>query len=160
MATITGAIEIDCPVEEVFDFVADERNEPMYNPLLLHSTKTTSGRIGMGTRFAAAHRTHGKPAELTIEITGYDRPHRLVSHTTMPGCEVDGELTFEPLGGRTRLRWNWIVQPKHAKWLAGPVLRLVGNRQEHACWKGLKRLLEEQSSARRQPGITATGHVA
>ena len=32
MVHIKGQIVIDRPVEEVFDFVADERNEPRYNP--------------------------------------------------------------------------------------------------------------------------------
>ena len=32
MVRIEGEIVIKRPVEEVFDFVADERNEPRYNP--------------------------------------------------------------------------------------------------------------------------------
>ena len=32
MAKIEGQILIGRPVEEVFDFVADSRNEPQYNP--------------------------------------------------------------------------------------------------------------------------------
>jgi hypothetical protein len=35
VAHIEGEIVIDRPVEEVFDVVADERNEPRYNPRLL-----------------------------------------------------------------------------------------------------------------------------
>ena len=38
--------------EEVFDFVADERNEPIYNPNILVSEKVTAGPIGAGSRFA------------------------------------------------------------------------------------------------------------
>ena len=30
------------PVEEVFDFVADERNEPRYNPRMLRAEKLTA----------------------------------------------------------------------------------------------------------------------
>jgi len=33
MIHITGEVTIDAPVGEVFDMVADERNEPRYNPL-------------------------------------------------------------------------------------------------------------------------------
>ena len=32
MVRVEGEIVIDRPAEEVFDFVADERNEPRYNP--------------------------------------------------------------------------------------------------------------------------------
>jgi hypothetical protein len=32
MASIAGELVINRPVNEVFDFVADEQNEPRYNP--------------------------------------------------------------------------------------------------------------------------------
>jgi hypothetical protein len=35
MARVSGEIRIERPVEEVFDFVADQRNEPIYNPRML-----------------------------------------------------------------------------------------------------------------------------
>jgi uncharacterized protein YndB with AHSA1/START domain len=57
-APIEGEIEIAQPPETVFDAVADERNEPRYNPRLSGVEKLTSGPIGMGTRFRA--RTAGR----------------------------------------------------------------------------------------------------
>jgi hypothetical protein len=35
MIRIEGDVIIERPVDEVFDFVADERNEPRYNPCIL-----------------------------------------------------------------------------------------------------------------------------
>jgi len=37
MAKIEGEIYIDRPPEDVFDVVADERNEPLYNPKMTAS---------------------------------------------------------------------------------------------------------------------------
>ncbi|HEX3199507.1 MAG TPA: hypothetical protein VHR39_18330 [Propionibacteriaceae bacterium] len=34
MARVSGEILIERLIEEVFDFVADQRNEPIYNPRL------------------------------------------------------------------------------------------------------------------------------
>jgi hypothetical protein len=51
MANVNGEILIERPVEEVFDFVADQRNEPIYNPRMQQSEKITDGPIGVGTRF-------------------------------------------------------------------------------------------------------------
>ena len=45
MARVSGEILIERPVEEVFDFVADQRNEPIYNPRMLQSEKITDGPI-------------------------------------------------------------------------------------------------------------------
>ena len=43
MANVSGEILINRPVEQVFDFVADQRNEPIYNPRMLQSEKITEG---------------------------------------------------------------------------------------------------------------------
>ena len=49
MANVSGEILINRPVEQVFDFVADQRNEPIYNPRMLRSEKITEGPIRVGT---------------------------------------------------------------------------------------------------------------
>lgn len=53
MAHVDGEIIINRPVGEVFDFVADERNEPRYNPQMLRAELVTAGPIGRGARFLA-----------------------------------------------------------------------------------------------------------
>jgi hypothetical protein len=49
MAGIEGEIVISRPVEMVFDYVADQSNEPQYNPQMVRAQKITSGPIGKGT---------------------------------------------------------------------------------------------------------------
>ena len=84
MAKVSGSIIIERPVDEVFDFVVDERNEPLYNKELLSSKKLTEGPIGVGTRFRAAHQQGRHPVEMLVEITDLQRPNRVASRTTMP----------------------------------------------------------------------------
>ncbi|WP_153502554.1 SRPBCC family protein [Cumulibacter manganitolerans] len=143
MARITGDIVIDRPVEEVFDYVADERNEPSYNPRMLWVKLLTPAPIGVGSRFAAAHRGRRQPVRMQIEFTAYERPRRLASTTTMArGPEVHGVLHFEPVATGTRMRWDWSLSLRGPARLATPVVSALGSRQERACWQGLKRLLE------------------
>ena len=56
MAKIEGQITIGRPVEVVFDYVADQTNEPAYNPTMVRAEKDTAGPIGEGTRFRSAVR--------------------------------------------------------------------------------------------------------
>src|SRR6266511_1951506 len=77
MVRIDGEIVINRPVDTVFDFVADERNEPRYNPRMLRVEKLSPGPIGVGSRFRAAMRTRPRPTKMTTEFTGYERPWRL-----------------------------------------------------------------------------------
>ena len=73
MRVIKGRIVIARPVEEVFDFVADETNEPRYNEDMLSCDKVTPGPIGVGTRYEAHMKSTGA-ASMTVEVTGYERP--------------------------------------------------------------------------------------
>jgi hypothetical protein len=73
MTRITGEIVIDAPAEVVFDFVADQRNEPAYNPHMVRSAKVTPGPVGKGTQFRSAVRSGGRLAEMAIESTGFQR---------------------------------------------------------------------------------------
>lgn len=149
MVEIVGDILIHRPVDEVFDFVADARNEPTYNPQMLRSELVTAGPIGVGTRFAEVHRGLRRPVPFVVELTEFERPRRLGSTTRMPVAQVEGALTFEAVGGATRLRWAWQVRPSGLWRLAAPVARALGARQERACWQGLKRYLETAPVPRR-----------
>ena len=62
MARIDGEIIIAAPVEQVFDMVADERNEPPYNPRIARAQKTSPRPAGRGTRFTAQPRGTGARA--------------------------------------------------------------------------------------------------
>lgn len=53
MARMKGEIVIERPVEEVFDFVADERKEPRCNPRMRRAERISSAPIGLGTRSPA-----------------------------------------------------------------------------------------------------------
>ena len=59
MTHIGGEVVIHAPVEEVFDLVADERNEPRYNPRIVRAEKVGEGSIGLGSRFVAEPRGMG-----------------------------------------------------------------------------------------------------
>lgn len=142
MARIAGDIVIDRPVGVVFDYVADQSNEPQYNPQMVRAGKMTAGPVGVGTRFRSAVASIGRTAEMVIECTGYDRPRRLDSTTTMQQADVSYTLTFEPAGTGTRMRWSGQVRPKGAYRLLGPMITWMGRRQERRIWTSLKHRLE------------------
>jgi Polyketide cyclase / dehydrase and lipid transport len=151
MVRIDGEILINRPVDAVFDFVADERNEPRYNPRMLRVDKLSPGPIGLGSRFHAEMTSRPRPAEMTIEWTGYDRPRRLASWTQLSTMEIRGALTFDPVPEGTRMRWSWVVKPRGVFKLLTPLVARTGRRQEQAIWANLKRVLEAQQA----PSATA-----
>jgi uncharacterized protein YndB with AHSA1/START domain len=142
MARIDGELVINRPVHEVFDFVADERNEPRYNPRIRRAEKLSPGPIGAGTRFWAEAVTLGRTVGMTIEYTTYDRPRRLASSIHMPAADIAGTLRFDPVASGTRMGWSWVVRPCGLYRLLTPVIARMGRRQEQENWGGLKRFLE------------------
>lgn len=146
MPRITGEIDIARPVEVVFDYVADQRNEPKYNPTMLRSEKLTDGPIGVGTRFRASAISGRRHVDMHIEVIEYERPRMLRSTTVMAAADVEGTMTFQELDHGTRMRWSWSLTPKGVTRLLTPLIAVMGRREERRIWTGLKRHLESTSA--------------
>jgi len=147
VAHVRGEIVINRPAEEVFDFVADERNEPRYNPRMIRAEQLSEGPIGLGTRFRSELETMGRRMPMVVEYTGFERSRRLASLARSSMVETEGTLTFEPVRGGTRMRWSWDVRPVGLLRLMSPIVGAIGRRQEQRVWGGLKRLLEAQGGS-------------
>jgi hypothetical protein len=157
MARIEGAIVIGRPVDVVFDYVADQSNEPQYNVQMVRAEKITPGPVGKGTRFRSAVASMGRTAEMLIECTGYDRPRLLESTTTMRQANISYTLRFEPAAPGTRMHWSGQVRPKGAFRLLGPVITWLGMRQEQRIWTSLKNHLEAAAAVSAQAGEASAG---
>ena len=148
MSRVRGTLDIACPVEVVFDAVADQRNEPSYNPAMTHANKVTPGPIAVGTKFEATVMSRGIPRPVTIEYTGFERPHRIHSRSVMEGATMDGHIQCDPTPAGTRFSWDWTVTLTGPARFAGPLIGVIGRRQERTIWTGLKAHLEDTTSAR------------
>jgi polyketide cyclase/dehydrase/lipid transport protein len=142
MARIDGEIVINRPVDVVFDYVADQSNEPQYNPRMVRAEKITPGPVGKGTRFRSAVASMGRTTEMIIEVTGYNRPTRLASATTMRQADISYTLTFEPTGSGTWMQWSGQVRPKGVFKLLDSFIPWMGRHQERRIWASLKQHLE------------------
>ena len=148
MARVRGSIDIDRPIDEVFDVVADQTNEPRYNPAMTASHRLDpDGPIGVGTRFQATILTRGKPQQVEIEITGFERPSELASRSVMGRSTMTGRLRFDPVASGTRLSWDWDIKVGGGARFLDPLVAVIGRRQERAIWGGLKHYLEDGAAA-------------
>jgi hypothetical protein len=146
MVHVNGSMTICRPLETVFDYAANQSNEPTYNPRMIASQKVSEGPVGVGTHFRATVLAGRRPLDMDIEVTEYDRPpvslSRFGTHTAMSSADVTGLLTFRPSRADTRMSWSWDIRPKGMARFFSPLVALMGRRQEKACWAGLKRVLE------------------
>ena len=132
--------------ERVFDTAADSRNEPSFNPAMTGVELLTPLPIGLGTRFRARMGKAG--GEMLVELTEFERPHRLSSRTASSMMQTTGRLTFAAEGDGTVMSWDWQVRPRGWMRILGPLAGALGGRMERRIWTGLKHQLEDPGSAR------------
>jgi len=145
MAKVKGRIYINQPVDVVFDEVVDIRNEPTYNPNMIHAELRTEEPIQKGAEFSAQAKSRNDTLDMRITSTEFKKSEYIGSRTISDHMEVNGGLTFSSSGADTLLDWNWDVRLKGNLLLFTPFISLLGNRQEKRIWQGLKDKLEHEA---------------
>jgi uncharacterized protein YndB with AHSA1/START domain len=90
----------DHPPEQLFDMLADIRNELKWQPDVRSTEKLTEGPVGPGTRFRGTYKGLG---DLGVEITEYDRPNRLGFACRGSRMDMDVTFTFSPAGAGSEI---------------------------------------------------------
>ncbi|MFJ8621890.1 SRPBCC family protein [Kitasatospora sp. NPDC093550] len=119
-------VEVDRPVEEVFAYLADGRNDPEFSPRVLAITKTPDGPTAVGTVFRSTVKDAGLKTSREFRITGVEAPRTLRwSEQSKNLITAEGGYDLEPLpDGRTRVRiFNVLEGHGLGKVLLGPALR-------------------------------------
>ena len=77
MAGFSATAVIDRPVEAVFDFLADGRNDRKLSPRVQQIEKTTEGPVGVGTVFESTVKDAGMTSTRAFELTQFERPTKI-----------------------------------------------------------------------------------
>ena len=151
MTHLSGHIHVRRSPQDVFDFLADEQNEPSYNPRMTQVVKTTDGPIGLGSRFTCVLVSGHRRVPMETEYTHFDRPRMLASRTRGAHRDVVARIAFESEAGGTHLWWSEDVNPTGVLRFMGPAVRLRGRRQDRAMWTRLKSHLEHADAPASAP---------
>ena len=77
MAGFSATAVIDRPIEAVFDFLADGRNDRKFSPRVQQIEKTTEGPVGVGTVFESTVKDAGMTSTRAFELTQFERPTKI-----------------------------------------------------------------------------------
>jgi uncharacterized protein YndB with AHSA1/START domain len=143
MTVIRNTILINRPIDEVFDFAVDSRNEFKWNPKVRVMTKVTDGPIGLGTRMAAKWTMSG-PIEM--ECTEYEPPYRWAWANGGPIAVTMTVRLSEEAGG-TRLRTAFDARAHGPARLFFPVFMCIMRKDEARNMGYLKACLESDRAA-------------
>ncbi|MEU9229371.1 SRPBCC family protein [Streptomyces massasporeus] len=99
--------EIDRPVEGVFEYLADGRNDPQFSPRVLRIERLPEAPTAVGTVFRSTVKDAGVKTARELRVTELEAPARIrwteVSKNSVAVAE--GGYDLEPLAdGGTRVR--------------------------------------------------------
>jgi uncharacterized protein YndB with AHSA1/START domain len=141
---VEESVEINRPVDEVFEYVANPENLPEWSGIVLEVHKEDPQReLREGERFTTVAKFLGRRFETPMEVTAHEPPRRHSDRST--GGPFEQEYTFlleEAAGGGTRLTQVGEGEPGGFFRLVGPLLEMAGRRQFRADLGNLKDLLE------------------
>jgi len=148
--TVTTSIVIQRPVEEVFAFVTDARNNPQWQSRsgLQRSQQLPDEPVGVGTRITEVWKFMGIATESTSEVNEYE-PNRKYTRRAISGSNpiTEGTFTFKPVAGGVRLTAIIHVQADGPFAIAEPLLANNLKRGFDETFATLKELLEEHAAA-------------
>jgi uncharacterized protein YndB with AHSA1/START domain len=134
--------EIPAPVEAVFDFVADMRNDPRWAPMVKSVQQTGGTAPFQGANYRVMQwMGPGKYREVEIQLSVYQRPARLEWRMANRSVDYRSEMRFEATGEGTHLIQANRTILKHSRmprWLA----EMLARRQLNKQLKRLRRIFE------------------
>jgi hypothetical protein len=137
------SVEIDRPVPEVFDFVADLTHDPAWFRGVRSVRVVSAVQCGLGTEYEQTTRLFGWPFTARVVITEYDRPWRAALRSLRSATPFAATYLFEPLsGGRTRYTLEAEVAGVGFYRLFGPLFLPLLRRATARRLLALKSLLE------------------
>lgn len=141
MIQFEDAIGIDCPREEIFLFLANFENEPLWKANVIEKKKVTDGPIGVGTKWREKVRMIGPPAVNTFEVTEYE-PDSKLSYKNAGPFSALVHYTLAPLTGGTKFQiTSEIGLPR----LARPLMSALYKKSMQTMLSSLKEHLESQN---------------
>lgn len=145
MAQIQNSITVNRPIEQVFAFVADYRNNVKWQTGVIAAEFTSSAPVGVGTTYKYDAEIMGRKLETSGELTAYDPPKKIAWKSTSGPFPMSGSTTFESADGGTLVTDTIEAEPGGFFKLAEPLLMKQMQGQTEKDMKKLKDILEKQA---------------
>ena len=134
-----GGTTIARPIEEVFDYLSDPRNEPDWLPGATAVDKTSEGPVGLGSTFVGHYARAGRVA---LELVEFERPHRVTFRAHSKLVDFDDAVELTETDGRTLLQARMHATPRRVMRVLEPLMARTLRRQFAANWDHLRRAVE------------------
>jgi uncharacterized membrane protein len=157
MIKVEVSTVINRPIEEVFAFVSDNRNDVRWQDGLLEIHVTPDGPVGVGSQVVEVRKFMGRRIQSTGVITEYV-PNQKAARKSLDGpADVQGYVACASVEGGTRVTQHMEMRSAGFFSVAEPLMAGGLRRTLEKNFGDLKDLLESGAwLTGRRPGETAT----
>ena len=145
METLVVSTLIQRPVEEVFAFLTDARNNAKWQAGggLQRIQQMPESPVGVGTRLHETRSFMGRTFDTTSEVTEFE-PNRTYTRSAIDPSSIirKGVMTFAPVDGATRVTFEMQVKAGGLFAIAEPLLVATMKKGFDSDLSQLKALLE------------------
>ncbi|MEA2645366.1 MAG: hypothetical protein QOE92_449 [Chloroflexota bacterium] len=135
-------LQVDRPVDEVFDYMADFRNENEWNTVARDIVQVTDGPVGVGARFRGEYDRMGT---MEYEIREYDTPGHLGVQGTAKMFSWYSTFDFKPSDGGTLVMATIDPKPRGVLKVVKPLMEGIMKSQMSKGMGGFKSSLEHRN---------------
>jgi hypothetical protein len=140
-----ATIVINCPVEEVYNFLSDPRNRLKYDPDLIAIHHTPDGPLHLGSRIVESRRFMGRKGTSVTEVVELE-PNRAIGYRSPRGDPTNafGTYHFDAIPEGTRLTLDFTLAPRGVFKLVTPFIAGRLKRDIATGLRNIKAVLENQ----------------
>jgi len=103
MTQVQHSILINQPIEKVYAFVSDPRNDPQWQTGIIESTVVGDAPIAVGTQIKGARTFMGRKLEAVLEVVNLQPNQRFSLKSVKAPFPFTATYTFSSEGGATRI---------------------------------------------------------
>jgi hypothetical protein len=143
MTTIRHTVTIGRPVEVVWDYLMDIRNDPVWSPHVVGVGRGAGEPVEIGLDFEETYKFLGVELPLTFTVTEHEPCRRSAVRVLDGPVPGQGSYDLTPVNGGTRLTMTVETKDAHGFFrLAEPVFRRMARREFSTSAAQLKDILE------------------
>jgi hypothetical protein len=142
MTRFEQSVVINRPSEQVFDFLANPLNDPLWSSASVEMRKTSGGPVGVGATFTQVGRFLGRRLEFALEVNAYEPNRKFGMKVTAGPIKFAGIRVLETVPDGTRVTFKGGGQSSGFFRIADPLLARAAARQLTADLGALKTVLE------------------
>jgi carbon monoxide dehydrogenase subunit G len=112
MIKVDQEIVVARPPEAVFDYLADVKRFPQWQPAIERAEQLTPGPLAAGTQLRLVIRGPTGPTEVTGTVVRLDRPALLAVRTLSGPADVEASCALSAADAGTRVRFTASIELK------------------------------------------------